>query len=118
MTEHDSRALVTFSCGHSQYFRYPAPKQGETILCLRCRICRMVISAPDEWRLKCRNCIYTRAFGQAQLNCEISAGKHRIKYPGHVVDIYNGNVVRKTFGVQRNQTVMRMSSDSDQTPGY
>lgn len=118
MTEHSSRVLITFSCGHNRLFAQPAPKQGETLWCLRCRNERKVISAPNEWKIRCRNCIYSRGFGAAQLNAEISAAKHRMKYPAHVVDIYNGQELRKSFGVSRDQTVIGSSPDSDQIPGF
>lgn len=116
MTEHSTRVLITTSCGHNRLFAIPAPKTGEVIWCLRCRQERKVISAPGEWKIRCRNCIYSRAFGQAQLNSEISAAKHRMKYPTHTVDIYNGQELRKSFGVGRDQTVIGQRPDSDADP--
>jgi hypothetical protein len=118
MGEHNSRTLITYECGHSQLYGSPAPKLGEMVLCLRCRKYRKVITAPNEWRIKCRGCIYSRPFGQAQLNAEIAAAKHRMKNPAHIVDIWNGNVIRKSFGLDRNQTVIKPIPNSDQIPGF
>jgi hypothetical protein len=38
--------------------------------------------------------------------------------PEHVVDIYDGQKLVKSFGVGRNQTVIPMRSDSDPEPGF
>lgn len=73
--------------------------------------------APNEWRIRCANCIYSRPFGAAQLNAEISAAKHRQNHPDHVVKIFNGNKLVKAFG-NRNQTVMPMTPESDQAAGF
>lgn len=118
MGEHNTRALISFDCGHSRLFANPAPRNGDVLWCVRCRKERKVMTAPGEWKLKCRNCVYSRSFGQAQLNTEIAAAKHRMNHPHHVVDIYNGQVIRKTFGVDRNQTVIGQTPDSDQIPGF
>lgn len=74
--------------------------------------------APDEWRIRCRKCIYSRPFGAAQINAELSAIRHRRKNPDHPVGIYNGGKLVKTFGDDRDRTVTPMLPGCDQTPGF
>jgi hypothetical protein len=56
-----------------------------------------VKDAPDEYRIRCRNCVYSRPYGTAKLNAEIGATKHRKANPGHVVELRNGNRFVRTF---------------------
>jgi len=115
MGEHKTTRVIEFDCHHSRTFPDPAPKVGEMLWCPRCNKDVRVIVAPKEWRIRCSGCIYSRPFGAAQINAEIAAAKHRLRNPDHVVRIYNGSSLVKTFG-KSYQTVIKMSSDSDQIP--
>lgn len=125
MGEHKTTRIVELECQHTQIFERPFPKLGEVLWCLRCRTEQTVIAAPDEWKIRCQGCIYNRAFGAAKVNAEISAAKHRLKQPSHIVRIYNGNKFVRQFpekiadvlpgmGGDRYHAVTDMSSDSNQ----
>lgn len=118
VTEHTTRTQVTFECGHKRVFPAPTPKVGEILWCPQCAKDVKVMFAPDEWRIRCTGCIYSRPFGAAQLNAEISAAKHRMKHPDHAVRIYNGAKLVKTFGDLRDRTVTPMIPGCDQIPGF
>lgn len=84
--------------------------------CNRCRKELVVIRGVNEWRIQCQNCIYSRPFGAAKLNAEVSAAKHRMKHPDHVVRIYSGNQFMRQFPdakTERNQTVIPMTPERD-----
>lgn len=105
--------IITFACHHVRIFPEPAPKVGEILWCVKCNSDVRVKSAPAEFRIRCRDCMYAPAgYGTAQVNAEIAAAKHRMRKPGHVIDIVNGREVVRTFG-ERDQTVIPMSSESD-----
>lgn len=105
--------VVEFSCKHVRTFDAPSPKVGEKLWCPQCRIEVVVTRAPAEFRIRCENCTHSKPFGAAKLNAEIGAAKHRMRYPTHVVRIYDGLKIVKTFR-DRDQTVIPMSSPSDQ----
>jgi len=104
MSEHNMNYLVTFDCLHTVYFKKPAPKIGDELWCLKCQKYVHVIEAPDEWKIRCMNCMYSRKFGAAKTNAEISAGKHRRNRPGHKVKIFNGNKLIRIFGERDAET--------------
>jgi hypothetical protein len=114
MSEHEKVSrLITYDCGHTQHYKNPYPKVGEMLYCLKCRMEVRVKLAPAEWRIRCRHCVYSRPFGDARLNAEISAAKHRRNHPSHVVALFQGGELIRTFpanptdtGADCNQTVM------------
>ena len=108
----DRNSLIQFSCKHTRVFPNPAPRLGDTLWCPKCRAEVTVEHAPDEWRIRCVDCIYARAYGAAKINAEIAASKHRMRKTGHTVRLYNGNKLMRTFD-GRNQTAISLSSHSD-----
>ena len=118
MGEHKETRVVEFECHHTRIFPNPFPKLGDLLWCIRCQKEVRVTRSANEWRIRCQTCIYSRPFGAAKLNAEVSAAKHRMKNPSHVVRIYNGNEFVRQFPdkiADRNQTVIPMRSDSDPT---
>jgi hypothetical protein len=105
MSEHDERHLITMECLHTTFFRAPAPKIGDTIWCLRCRKETVVRYAPNEWRIRCRECIYSRSFGADQASAQLSIGRHRRKFPTHAVRLINGNKLVETYGNECQETL-------------
>lgn len=98
MGEHtEQRKKIQLSCGHQPYYHLPYPKVGELLTCMDCRRNARVIHAPNEFRISCNNCIFSRRFGNAKVNAEIAASKHRRKYPSHVVGMYTGARLVRTF---------------------
>lgn len=107
-------ALVTFKeCVHTSIFDVPAPRIGETIFCVKCRKYQTVATAPPEWRIRCLGCTYARASGTDRHLSNIAVAKHRMKYPAHIVRLYNGFELVQTIG-DCNQIVMSSSPDLDQ----
>lgn len=106
--------MVTFSCKHSRIFNSPVPVIGDQLWCPKCRAVRAVESAPAEYVIRCKTCTYTRKFGTSQINCEIAAAKHRLSKPGHVVKMFNGHDLVRTFE-DRYQNVIPMMPDSNQS---
>lgn len=79
---------VVYECKHVVEYTHP-PMIGESVWCFKCERMVTVESAPDEWRIRCTRCPYTRRTGAARLNAEIAASKHANK-KGHPVAVYNG----------------------------
>jgi hypothetical protein len=112
--EHDHpKKIVQFDCGHVTHFSYPYPKVREMVWCTRCRKDVRIAVSEFDYSIRCRMCSYSRTFGRAKVNAEIAASKHRKKQPTHVVYLYNGGELVRTFpanpsdlGGDRNQTVM------------
>ncbi len=100
MSGYSTKREITFDCGHKWHFSSPWPKLGDTLWCMSCRRERRVISAPDEWKIRCTNCTYNRGFGAAKINSEIAIGKHRRNHPGHIVKQFNGRELVRIFGTQ------------------
>lgn len=117
MGEHRATQVIEFECHHTRVFQQPAPKVGDILWCPKCNRDVGVIRGVSEWRIRCQNCIYSRPFGSAKLNAEISAAKHRMRNPAHVVRIYNGSKFVRQFPDKIKdgyQTVIPMSSNGDQ----
>lgn len=104
--------VVTFDCRHVRIWQANPPIINETVWCPQCRKEVKVLSAPAEWRIRCRDCAYSRPFGTGKTGAEIAAAKHRQAHPGHVIEIRNGNVIANVFGL-RDQTVTTSSSSCD-----
>lgn len=91
--------IVTYECQHTAIFEdIDCPKIGDMVPCLRCRRHVMVMKAPPEIRIRCRKCKYSKAFGAARINGEVGAVQHRKGRPDHIVDIFDGRVIVRTFG--------------------
>lgn len=93
-----SKRVVTFTCGHTVMFGAPYPKVGDTGWCTRCRRDTVVLLAPGEWRIRCIECQLSRAYGEDRQMAEIAIGRHRRRWQGHMVKLYNGNKLIMTFG--------------------
>lgn len=98
MSKHGVGALVLLNCRHRVHFREPVPVVGEVVYCVRCNAEATVHAAPDEWRMKCRNCHVNRPYGVERIACELAASRHAQKYPHHVVVIMNGKQPVVTLG--------------------
>lgn len=92
---------VHLSCGHARSYRVPAPVIGDEVFCVRCDGMATVESAPDEWRVRCRDCPLGRMFGASKLTAEMAATRHWNKHRTHVVDVLNGKRVDSTIGDTR-----------------
>lgn len=89
---------VTLECGHTLTFTNVAPPVAhDEVWCVRCDAPRKVAQAPDEYRIRCQQCTYGKRFGMARELSYIRAVKHARKR-GHIVRIYNGNVIDRTVG--------------------
>lgn len=102
--KNDVTFIVQFSCLHVREFREPVPVIGDHLWCPACRETVTVKSAPAEYRIRCKMCTHMRRFGTSKINAEIAAAKHRISKPGHVVKMFNGHDLVRTFG-ESDQTV-------------
>ncbi len=86
-----STGIVTLDCGHVRMFRPSPPVAGETVYCGDCGDYRGVSATQRQIKVKCRNCVYSRSLGvggESDLttrDAEMSASKHAMRYPGHVV---------------------------------
>lgn len=91
--------IVTYECQHTAIFEdADCPKIGEMVPCVRCRKHVMVMKAPPEYRFRCRKCRFSKGYGTARINAEIGMVQHRKGRPDHIVDLYNGKVIVRTFG--------------------
>lgn len=66
-------------------------------LCRRCDAYKHVIAAPGAWKIRCKGCRYTRLFGVEKLKAEGKAIAHRHRYPGHVVQLWDGKKLVHTY---------------------
>lgn len=115
----DKRTLtfqVELQCGCTKVFPSPPPTKDDIVLCRyhnRYETVRLVL---DEWRTSCVDCTYGKPFGQARVNAEIGAAKHRQKKPGHRVEIRHGGEVVMTMG--ENDRAMQLTIDSAEQPPF
>lgn len=91
--------MLQLDCKHLVYFKNPTPVIGTILWCQKCRKDSRVESAPEEWKIRCVNCIYSRSFGVSKLDAELSVGRHRNRYPDHKVKLFNGSRLVRTIGI-------------------
>lgn len=103
------RWMILFDCKHVGYFSVSPPKVGDILWCQKCRKEVRAESAPEEWKIRCMKCVYSRAFGLSKDAAVIAVGRHRRKYPEHSVKLFNGNRLDKVFQ-NRYQTVIPLGS--------
>ena len=90
--------IVTYSCRHTAFFSEEVcPKIGEMVPCIRCREQVMVINAPAEYRIRCRKCKFSKAYGTSKTEAQLGSVRHKKGRPDHVVDLVNGKVIVQTF---------------------
>lgn len=118
MGQHTVKTQVTLECGHKRLFPSPVPKVGDILWCPQCVKEQPVLHAPDEWRVVCEGCRYSRPFGAARVSAEVSAAKHRMKHNSHSVRIYNGNKHVRTFGKLCDPIVTPMIPGCDDIPQF
>jgi hypothetical protein len=84
--------VVEFACHHRREFRVTdgIPQVGEKLICLQCRKGTKVVRHYEEFRIRCSNCRYGRAFGLNRLQAEIAASKHHNRNPHHMVSLWLG----------------------------
>lgn len=92
------RTRVVLTCHHAVEFAATPPMKGELIWCVKCSHMRRVEDAPDEYRVRCRGCSYSRRCGTARLDAETAAARHRKRRPNHRVGIYNGKELIYVMG--------------------
>jgi hypothetical protein len=109
---------VELECHHTLLFSTPVPKRGEMLWCIRCRKERMVIAAPEQIRIRCRNCRLSRMFGQGKVTAECAAASHRRRHPDHIVDIKDGLAVIATYGETQQRQQMALPYGSDDPPPF
>ena len=85
--------VVEYSCRHRREFPVKGniPALGEKVWCPRCTRESSVIKHLEEFRVRCSNCPYSRAFGANRLQAEIAASKHHNKLPWHEVTLWFGS---------------------------
>lgn len=104
--------LVQFDCKHTLNFSAPCPQLGDVLWCQRCRAERTINIAVNEYKIRCTVCALSRKFGTAKLEATVAVARHRMKFPDHIVDLYNGRKKIDTVG-GRNPTVTLMLPESD-----
>lgn len=108
--------IITFDCKHTRIFPAPSPKIGDLLWCPKCAKDVHVANAPAEWRLRCQGCGYSKPFGDARLNAEISIAKHRMKFPTHMVTLYNGHNKIKNYGESYQDVIPMMPERDSEIP--
>ncbi len=108
---------VILSCGHSAIMAQPVPKIGHTILCGRCREPANVRRLIDEWAIRCRDCNYSRLYGESELTARTKASSHALR-KHHIVDVMQGRSIRSTSGKQDRQTVILGLDDLIDPPPF
>lgn len=83
------RYLVHLDCHHEVEYDNP-PRIGEDIYCTRCNNSSLVVHMPEEYRVRCDDCQFSRLFGAAYMSALRSADKHHSRYPSHATGIYLG----------------------------
>jgi hypothetical protein len=98
---HMNRAsyIVTLECKHTLTFSFSPPKRGEELFCFRCMKYRKVEDAPAEFKIRCKNCRYSRHLGRARLTAETRAAEHASR-KGHTVQVWDGRTLIYTFGAR------------------
>jgi hypothetical protein len=94
--------IVMLECDHQLIFGSAPPKIGELLYCPRCRHAKPVTDVAKEWRFRCQDCSYARAFGAAKLTCVTKASAHSVRC-GHRVQVIFGAHLIDTVGENRNQ---------------
>lgn len=89
-------AIALLTCDCHIKFPLPAPKVGDLVWCTRHHDVR-VVSVDAEWRVKCRDCRYSRPFGAAELTAMTAGSKHGL-IKRHTVDVYRGGKRVHTVG--------------------
>lgn len=95
---------VVLSCKHKLDFPINGvPLIGEDAYCRWCGRLKMVESAPNQYRVDCRDCTLARRVGADLTTAKITASKHVVKRNTHRVDIFNGNKKVATIAQDPNQ---------------
>lgn len=95
-----SQTLKTLECGHTVHILsfIQAVNGEDPFFCPRCQEMRLIEGVIHQWRYVCGSCSVSRRYGEAKLNAELGAVRHRHKFPGHVVSVMYGPNVKHTFG--------------------
>lgn len=93
MTEH-----YFLSCNHEVTFTSPLPHMGDEIMCYRCNLPARVKSLMFKFR--CFKCQYSRGFGLNEREMRRQANKHLVRWPDHIVGLFNpeGELITKWRG--------------------
>lgn len=99
--------VLLLSCGHGQ--ELPARVDVEVSYCYRCRELVKIFSQHDQWRIKCLDCRYGRAFGAGKYAAQRAADKH-CRERTHRVQVLEGSRVDgvRTLQMFMNELPMRL----------
>lgn len=88
------------NCKCIKHFPSPGPANGSMVWCQFHQGMRQVMFTNEgQWRLRCRQCQYSRKFGSNDMLCRVRAGNHARKYPHHLVDVFQpDDEIYKTYG--------------------
>lgn len=89
--------IVLLSCKHTNVFDAPTPEVGDEVWCRTCSKYSIVEHSADEYWYKCETCGCTRRYGQARVNSELGAVRHRRNRQHHTVSTYLGKQRLHTF---------------------
>lgn len=91
--ENRTTYTVVLVCHHALEFCAPVPKVGERLWCARCRRDQTVARSRADYAVRCRDCRYSRRYGQAKLTAETAATMHAQRKQGHRVRVMDGYTV-------------------------
>lgn len=106
---------VVLDCEHVLIFKAAAPRKGEELFCFRCMAYRYARDAPEEFRIKCKTCRYSRTYGRAKLTAETKAAGHASR-KSHTVEVWDGRTLVWTFGIGRGEDRLPLAVGDDPAP--
>lgn len=114
----DQRRLKELECGHAvDVGAFTSNNSHDIFWCRRCDKDVMLAGVKHEYRWKCADCSFGRKYGEAKLEAELGAVKHRNqrggKGRGHVVTVFYGPKVIHTFG---NKDQLALIPDNERPP--
>lgn len=88
--------MVTLVCHHVLHFKVSPPVRGQAVWCRRCVDYRTVVTALEQYNIRCLQCRYARHFGRMLDTARERAHRHVRIRQAHKVEVRDGLHVLET----------------------
>lgn len=108
---------AVLKCHHEVEYGSPLPNRGDMVYCNKCRDYSVVLLLQASYKVKCRDCKYSRSFARAHFAAD-SAGNKHCRFKGHTVELLDGSNVIHTFTPSGGTIEIPLPAGDDDPPPF
>ena len=108
MSNNNVTTNCKLNCGCYRILAGPNRRIGEEVYCTHHKKAVIIMSTLPEYSAVCRNCRYSRKWGQAKVTALTKASAHSIRHH-HQIDVYHGDRIIEEVGKGQQLSLPKMN---------